>query len=87
MSYEERIKMVSEMKQIGEDLSKMKLESSKDVVEEDHSKEKDGSIFIQKMRNDVYGKDTNMNDLGDRMARNIHYYTKGSNETGNSYKR
>jgi len=84
MSHEERMKMVSEIKQIANDLSKMKLESNNKVVEEDHPKEKDGSIFIQKMRNDVYGKDTNINDLGDHMARNVHSYTKGADETKNS---
>jgi len=87
MSHEEKMKMISEMKQNAEDLSKMKFESNKEAGEEDNSKEKDGSIFIQKMRNDVYGKDTNINDLGDRMARNVHYYSKGSDDARNSYKK
>ena len=86
MSHEDRMKMVDEMKQNADDLSKMKFESNKEIAD-DHAKEKDGSTFIQKMRTDVYSKDSGVNDLGDRMARNVHYYAKGSDDTKNSYRR
>jgi len=38
------------------------------------------------MRKDVYGKEDKVTDLGDRVARNMHYYSK-RDDGSNSYRR
>jgi hypothetical protein len=85
MPAEERMKMLEEMKKNADDLTKMKIAQSKEF-EDANPKEKDGSIFLQKMRKGVYDKKEEVNDLGDRMARNVHYYARDA-EDKNTYKR
>ena len=80
--------MLDEMKQNANELQEYKKELIKKEIYGDDTKEKtkEGEHFLNKMRKDVYGKEDKVTDLGDRVARNMHYYSK-RDDGSNSYRR
>ncbi len=70
------------MKRNAEDLTKSRESFMSKNVGRDEDKEKNGSTFLQKIKKDVYDKEGTIADLGERVARNVHHYSRNLDEKG-----
>ena len=85
MSLKEKDELLQKMKKDAEELG----EERKRFLEKDEKKEKEEvrtGKFLREMKKDIYGGEKNINELGERVGRNVNYYGR-LREESDTFKR